>query len=190
MKPRVKGYASVGLTSAIIAAGLGCHSGEGILGVDRCANIPCGAIPAPPRSHLCEWQRAQVAAASADLGTFYQADFIDTSDQLGPSANRQVLRLAHPQAVDRIAVILEPSDDPQRDAARAVSLASAFTLAGVRMSPEQVRIAYPAALGLDGLRAQPAVRQGSRSGAAGGSEQGGSAQSGFGGGGFGGGGVF
>ena len=80
------------------------------------------------------------------------------------------------------------------------ALASAFSIAGVPMSAEQIQIAVPPALGLDGFRAQQVARAASRSGLQGGSQGGGGSGlggSGFGGGnanlgggGFGGGGIF
>ena len=68
----------------------GCRSGQGICHVDRCADVPCGAIPANPGSHVCEWQQAQVRSASNDLGVFYQADFVVNTNRLSPAAEQQV----------------------------------------------------------------------------------------------------
>jgi uncharacterized membrane protein YgcG len=171
----------------------GCRSRNGIFGVDRCANVPCGAIPGKPGNHLCEWQQAQVKSASTDLGVFYQADFIGKTDRLSPAAEKQVARLVQQEAIGTVPLVLEPSDDSKRDASRVVMLASAFTAAGSPMAAEQIQIANPPALGMQGYRAQQVARAASRNGGQGGGQGQGSG-GGLGGGGgqgnFGGGGMF
>jgi len=162
--------------------------------------VPCGAIPGKPGNHLCEWQQAQVRSASTDLGVFYQADFIGTSDRLSPAAEQQVTRLVQQGAVGTVPLILEPSDDSQRDASRLTMIAYAFTAAGTPMSADQIQIANPPALGLEGFRAQQVARtlsgngsQGGGQGQGGGGGFGGGSGGGLGGGGqggFGGGGIF
>ena len=179
----------------------GCHTGQGICKVDRCANVPCGAIPGKPGNHLCEWQQAQVRSASNDLGIFYQADFVDKSDRLSPAAEKQVARLVQQEAIGTVLLILEPSNNSQRDASRAIMLASAFTSAGTPISADQIQIANSPALGLAGYRAQQVARAASRNGNQGGGQGqggggglGGGSGGGMGGGGgqggFGGGGIF
>ena len=148
----------------------GCRSGQGICHVDRCADVPCGAIPANPGSHVCEWQQAQVRSASNDLGVFYQADFVGNTDQLSPAGEQQVSRLVEQGAIGSVPLIVQSSDDPQRDTDRVIMLASAFTAAGAPMSVDQIQVAYPPALGLDGFRAQQVARQAIRSGNQGGGQ--------------------
>jgi uncharacterized membrane protein YgcG len=175
-------------------ASTGCRNADGIFGVDRCANVPCGAIPNMPGSHLCEWQHAQVANASIDRFMFYQADFVGTSDRLGPAAGQRVDTLVHEGVLGAVDLYVEPSGEAQRDAARVVALASAFNSVGVPITPDQIQIAYPPAIGLDGFQAQQVSRAASRSGGGGGQRGGGGGQLGGGGGqsggGFGGGGIF
>jgi uncharacterized membrane protein YgcG len=180
------------ILSAILTATIGCKSNEGLFGIDRCADIPCGAIPAKPGTQLCQWQQAQVASASTDLGVFYQADFIGTTDELGPAARKHVDRMVQQGLVGKVPVILDPSEDPQRDEARTVALASAFTNAGAAMSPDQIQVAYPPALGLSAVNAQQATQNLSRQGGGGqgGGGLGGGMTGGGMGGGFGGGGMF
>ena len=171
----------------VIAATLGgCHSRRGICGVDHCADVPCGAIPGRPGNHLCQWQQAQVRSASTDLGVFYQADFVGTSEQLGPAAQQRVASLIQQGSIGTVPLIVEPSDDPQRDMARTISLASALSAGGATITSDQIQVAYPPALGLEGFRAQQVARTASRSGGQGGGQGGGGA--GLGGGGLGGGG--
>lgn len=185
---------------AILVAASGCHNGRGILGVDRCAKVPQGAIPEKPGNHLCEWQQAQVRSAAIDLGVFYQADFIGKSDRLSPAAEQQVARLVQHGGIGTVPLFLEPSEDPQRDASRVIMLASAFTAAGAPTAADQIQIAHPPALGMEGYRAQQVARSASRNGTQGGGQGQGIGNSlgggagggtGIGGqGGFGGGGIF
>ena len=175
-----------GAMLTLLLLSIGCRSGNGICDVDRCADVPCGAIPVGPGNHLCQWQQAQVASASTDLGVFYQADFVGKSAQLSPAAKIQVVRMAQQGASASVPVILEPSDDSRLDADRALTLASAFSAAGSPMSAEQIQAAYPPALGLDGFRAQQVARTASRNGSGGGGQGGGGFGGSTGGGGFGG----
>lgn len=184
----------------MVLASPGCRTGQGILHVDRCADVPCGAVPAPAGSHLCEWQQAQVRSASNDLGVFYQSDFVGTSAMLSPSAEQQVAKLVQQGAVGTIPLVIEPSIDAQRDTERVYMLASAFTAAGSPMSADQIHVAHPAALGMEGFRAQQVARTAARSGSqgggqggggmAGGGQGGGGLGGGIGGGGIGSGGIF
>ena len=178
---------------------LGCKNGWQPFNVDRCASIPSGAIPAPAGRHVGLWQRAQVASASADLGVFYQNEFLPKSSSLSPSGEEHVDRLVQQSLINSVPIVVERSSDSERDEARLQSLQTAFANVGIALPPEQICIAKPAARGLDGFRAQQAVRAslGSGSGGQGGGGQGGAAvgQSGSGGGGqggggFGGGGIF
>ncbi len=168
----------------VVAISSGCRLGQGIFNVDRCADVPCGAIPAKAGSHLCEWQQVQVRNATNDLGVFYQADFVGTSTMLSPAAEQQVARLVQQGAVGKIPIVVEPSSDARRDTDRVYRLASAFSAAGAPMSIDQIQVAHPAALGLEGFRAQQVARTTARSGSRGGGQGGGG---GTGGGGLGGG---
>lgn len=196
MKP-LSTTSKCGANILMIVSFTGCSVNQGIFKVDRCADVPSGAVPAAPGNHVCQWQQAQVRSASADLGVFYQADFVDQSDRLSPAAEQHVARLVQQGSLGLVPLILEPSDDPQRDAARTVMMASAFNAAGAPLTPEQIRIAHPAALGLKGFRAQQVARTASRVGSQGGGQgggqsggQGGGGMGGGGLGGFGGGGIF
>jgi uncharacterized membrane protein YgcG len=174
----------------ITIMGIGCKSNEGLFGVDNCATVPAGAIPVAPGTNVCQWQHAQVAAASTDLGVFYQADFVGTTDKLGPAANEHVARMVQQGLVGKTTVIIELSDEPERDSARAIALATAFTDAGIPMTADQIQLAYPAAQGLDSLQAQQVARTAGRLGnQRGGGGGGGGMGGGMGGGGMGGGGM-
>ncbi len=199
MNDRFK-YASFTLILGTAAVVNGCKSYQGPFGIDRCADIPAGAIPAKAGTQVCQWQQAQVEAASTDLGVFYQADFIGTSNELGPAGKKHVDRLVQQGLVGQMPIILDPSSDAERDTSRQQALAMAFTQAGAPLSADQILLAYPPAIGLSSFRAEQAVRSLSRGGGGGGGGGAGAAGGfggaggggGFGGtgGGFGGGGMF
>jgi len=198
----VRKISDIAVTSVLLmllVSSVGCRCDDGIFGVDKCADVPCGAIPNKPGTRLCEWQHAQVANASIDRGMFYQSDFVNTSDQLGPAAVRRIDTLVQQGEIGGLTLYVEPSGDAQRDAARVVAIASAVSDAGIPTMPEQIQVAYPPAIGLDGFRAQQVARTANRSGGQGGGRgggggfggrSGGMSGGGTGGGGFGGGGFF
>ena len=141
----------------------GCAGRGGILGVDQCADIPCGAIPEPAGTKVCAWQSAQVQSAIADQTVLYQADFVDRTDQLSPAARQRIGRHATSGLGTQLPWVIEPSGDPDLDASRvaAVNLA----LSQQNITAVEVQIATPAALGLRGpLAEQVAGRVGSGGG--------------------------
>ena len=166
----------------------GCQCLWNTFHVDRCATNPKGAIPAPPGSHIAQWQRAQVASASADLGVFYQSEFLNKSGELSPSGHEHVAKMIQRSLAGQSPVIVEPSSNPQQDEVRLASLQQAFASGGITLGPDQIFIAKPAAHGLDGFRAQQTVRS-SMMGNGGGMGGGGMGGGGMGGGGMGGGGM-
>lgn len=175
---------------------VGCQGVWNTFHVDRCASIPKGAIPAPPGVHVNKWQRAQVASASADLGVFYDNQFIPKSAELSPSGQEHVARLVQQSLTNSIPVIVEPSPSASQNDARLLAVQRAFANHGVELGSEQLYIAKPAARGLDGFRAQQVMRSSMGNGGGSGGGMGGGGQSGVGGGtgsggaGFGGGGMF
>ena len=174
----------VGLSSSSL---MGCHAVWNPFHVDRCASIPKGAIPAPAGSHVAEWQRAQVESASADLGVFYQNEFLNKSGELSPSGHGHVAKMIQRSLVGRVPVVVEASNNAPQDEARLASLQQAFANAGIALGPDQIFVAKPAAHGLEGFRAQQIVRSSMGNGGAGGGG-GGQGGGGMGGGGLGGGG--
>ena len=152
--------------TALLVAMTGCQNGKGIKGVDNCAEIPCGAIPAGPGAHVSQWQQAQVGKAALDRGVFYQADFISRTDTLSPAAKKNLARMIQNGTVGAVPLFIEASEEPQLDAARARAVASVLSASGIPTSPDQIQIAYPTALGLDGFRAQQVA--GASTGGAGG----------------------
>ena len=132
----------------------GCANKHGILGVDRCADIPCGAIPEPAGTKVCQWQTVQVSNALIDQGTFHLSDFVGRTPQLSPAAMERLARTTSSGLAASLEWIIEPSGDLAVDEARVASVIDALHSAGLPVAGEQVRIAYPAALGLSGAQAE------------------------------------
>ena len=141
---------------------IGCASDHGILGVDRCADIPRGAIPEPAGSKVCEWQTAQVTSALADQGVFHLSDFRGDTAALSPAAIERLARSVDGGLAIGLTWIVEPSGDLELDAERVASLAAALHSAGLAVSADAIQVAYPAALGLPGPRAERIGIGGSR----------------------------
>lgn len=139
------------LTVGLITAS-GCASRGGILGVDRCADIPAGAIPEPAGVKVCDWQTAQVSAAEADQTVFYKSDFIGNSAKLAPNSINRLARTANSGLAANQPAIIEPSGDETLDAARVAAVS--LQLASYGIPEPVVTVAIPAALGMQGIRAE------------------------------------
>ncbi|TWT94710.1 hypothetical protein [Stieleria varia] len=133
----------------------GCSHHDGVLGVDCCADIPAGAIPAPAGSKVCQWQSAQVNSAIADQTVLYQADFIDRSATLSPAALQRLSRHAQTDLAAVQSWTIEPSGDAAVDTNRLASVLHELAIRGIH-SPD-VQLAFPAALGLSGPQAERAA---------------------------------
>ena len=130
----------------------GCASRGGIFGVDRCADIPAGAIPEPAGNKICNWQTVQVSNAFADQLVLYRSDFVGDTVQLSPAAERRMSRLANAGSASDLTWVIEPSENAELDQARLQSAVDRLTQFGV--SPVDVSIAVPAAIGLVGPQAE------------------------------------
>ena len=144
------------LTTSCLAIALitttGCASRGGILGVDRCADIPAGAIPEPAGVKTCNWQTAQVSSAEADQTVFYKCDFIGNSAKIAPEAINRIARTASSGLATTQPSIIEPSGDEALDAARVTAVSLQLSSYGI---PQPVvTVAIPAALGMQGIRAE------------------------------------
>lgn len=144
------------LTTSCLAIALittsGCASRGGILGVDRCADIPAGAIPEPAGVKNCNWQTAQVSSAEADQTVFYKCDFIGNSAKIAPEAINRIARTASSGLATTQPSIIEPSGDEALDAARVTAVSLQLSSYGI---PQPVvTVAIPAALGMQGIRAE------------------------------------
>ena len=76
------------------------------------------------------------------------------SHALSPAAKKNLARMIQKRTIGAVPLFIEASEEPQLDAARARAVASVLSASGIPTSPDQIQIAYPTALGLDGFRAQ------------------------------------
>ena len=130
---------------------LGCAGNDGILHVDRYADIPEGAIPDPAGQKSSVIQNSQIEAAAIDQQVLYRADFVDSTTDLAPAADRRISLLT---AGDNLlsTLIIEPSEDTDLDNRRVTALKSYLDsreIVGVT-----IELAYPAALGLESVQAE------------------------------------
>ena len=150
-KPNIASLTTSCLAIALITTS-GCASRGGILGVDRCADIPAGAIPEPAGVKNCNWQTAQVSGAEADQTVFYKCDFIGNSAKIAPEAINRIARTASSGLATTQPAIIEPSGDETLDAARVTAVS--LQLASYGIPQPVVTVAIPAALGMQGIRAE------------------------------------
>lgn len=148
MSNRVRPACFVLLIVCCLLSCTGCGKWRGIFGVDKCADIPSGAIPKPAGDTICDWETAHVSGAHADQLVLYRADFIGSTAELSPGAIERLSRLLAVNAFDTAPLIIEPSGDEVIDSARTDSAIETLASAGV-VEPH-VEVAFPSALGLSG----------------------------------------
>ena len=169
----------------------GCHTADGILGVDRHADIPHGTVPAPLGTYACQWQQMQTSRAEQDYFVFYPNEWRygahEDGTRLGPAGERRLEEFARRLHHEPYAVVIDKSDDASLDQARRVAVVSFLDQRGVIGADSRVMIGRGEANGLYGLEA-PRIGTGflGIGGGAGGAAGGGG---GMGGGGMGGGGM-
>jgi hypothetical protein len=110
--------------SGLLAILSGCQSGHGDR--HRCDVYPPGAVPAPAGTHHRQWQAEQTARADRDYFVFYQYEWLDESDQLGPFGQRHLRRLCdrlqQGQLDPATPMMVEPSGDERLDESRVTAL--------------------------------------------------------------------
>jgi hypothetical protein len=149
---------SLGLGLVVFSAG--CHETSGVWSTDRCADIPCGAIPQPPGTFSCQWQNAQKFRAEQDKFVIYRYEWFEGGDRLGPDGRRHIEAIA--QRLDGVPfpVIVEKSDDNAVNETRRQQVIASLATLGVANPEQRVILGYSEAEGLSGPEA---VRIGNRS---------------------------
>ncbi len=187
-QPRIWQLITAATVYLLLVTSAGCKSPWKLFDVDKCADIPSGAIPAPVGSHVNNWQEAQIASAVKDRGVFYQNEFLPKSPELSAAGREHVMEIVNRTLYASVPIVVEQSDNPELDGARLQIVHAAFASVGIVLSAEQLFVAKPPARGLDGFRAQQAVRASMSNTGVGGGQGGGFGGGGLGGGGLGGGG--
>ena len=137
----------------------GCRSCGcgGLFGIDDCADIQEGAVPALAGSKICDWQTAQVSKALLDQTTLYLSDFVDTTSELSPGAANKLNQSVH-SGLESQPWIVQPSGDRQLDESRVAKVTELLEWMGV--SDPVVMLNIPQAIPLPGPLAESAARNG------------------------------
>jgi hypothetical protein len=151
--------------SALLALGVatlaaGCHETGYVCPTDRCADIPCGAIPRPAGVYSCQWQTEQKLRADQDKFVIYQYEWFQGGDHLGPDGRRHVEAIGRGLANVPFPVIVEKSDDDKLNERRKESVIATLSSLGAPDPERRVVLGYSEAEGLQGTEA---VRLGNRS---------------------------
>lgn len=134
----------------------GCSSQQGILGVDRCADVPSGAVPELAGTKICRWHDAQVRNAFGDQMVLYQCDFVGRTAELSPSAKARLIRRISFDNMEERVWVIESSSDDSIDQNRVQSVLNQLATLGATQA--DVVIGSPPALGLRGPQAERTAR--------------------------------
>jgi hypothetical protein len=123
--------------------------------VDRCADIPEGAIPAPPGTHSGATFGRQADRAEHDDFVVYYHEWLDGTAALGPfGAVHLPAVIARGPSAARPVVLQPEPDRPHLTAERQRVLVEVLAAAGVPDPAAAVLVAQPAAEGLYGREAE------------------------------------
>jgi hypothetical protein len=154
------------LTGALLMLGAaafasGCHDTgcDWVWPTDRCADIPCGAIPRPAGVYNCQWQNEQKLRAEQDKYVIYQYEWYMGGDRLGPDGRRHVDTIAKKLDSVPFSVIIEKSNNVNLNETRRKYIVATLTSLGVGDAEKRVVVDYSEAEGFDGAEA---VRLGNR----------------------------
>jgi hypothetical protein len=150
---------SVLLTLGVAVLAAGCHETGYVCPTDRCADIPCGAIPRPAGIYSCQWQTEQKLRAEQDKYVIYQYEWYAGGKRLGPDGRRHIEAIAKRLDGVPYPVIVEKSDDPALNETRRKSVVEMLTSLGATDAERRVILGYSEAEGFDGAEA---VRLGNR----------------------------
>jgi hypothetical protein len=124
---------------------------------DRCADIPCGAIPPPAGTYSCRWQTEQIARAQQDFFVIHQTEWYLGGKQLGPDGRKHVREIAKRLGEGSCPVIIAATDDDKLNAARKQAVVESLFQLGVFDADTRVVSGESEA---EGLYGQEAVRYG------------------------------
>jgi hypothetical protein len=154
--------AHFGFVAVLLAALLagGCQNCGQKHGIDKCADIPSGAIPKPNGTYSCQWQTAQISRAGQDQWLVYEYEWFKEGKQLGPFGQRHVEALVQQLPHCDCKIVVEPYFDQLKNApdaelneARRQVLVTQLAAAGVPDADSRVVLGYSEALPLYGPEA-------------------------------------
>jgi hypothetical protein len=110
--------------------------------IDNCADIPKGAIPAPPGTFATEWYARQAGKAEADDFVFYYNEWLDDQAVLGPYGGEHLDRVIPRLPYVPFQIVIQPEPDkPALNARRHKAMIEALTAAGVPDAARRVVLA-------------------------------------------------
>lgn len=136
----------------------GCMNHQNSL-VDKCSNIPPGAIPQPIGTHANEIITRQVNKAEMDQFAIYLYEWSGDSANFGPFGSRHIERLAARLPHVAYPVVIEPDCDPGVNEARRLSVIAFLEQRGIANAAQVVHLGYPQAEGLYADEAERLYRQ-------------------------------
>ena len=136
----------------------GCMNHQSSL-VDKCSNIPPGAIPQPIGTHANEIITRQVNKAEMDQFAIYLYEWSGDSANFGPFGSHHIERLAARLPHVAFPVVIEPDCDPGVNEARRLSVIAYLEQHGIANAAQVVHLGYPQAEGLYGDEAERVYRQ-------------------------------
>src|SRR5262245_12689100 len=117
--------------------------------VNNCANIPKGALPAPPGTYVNKFIEIQSGIAEADDFVLYKHMWFKAGTELGPLGRYQLDLISRRLANVPFPVVIETSKNDNLDQQRREIIASLLAARGFT-DPSRVIVAYPQAEGLYG----------------------------------------
>ncbi|HEV7998613.1 MAG TPA: hypothetical protein VGP63_01960 [Planctomycetaceae bacterium] len=159
----MRNWPSMLLALGATALTAGCHQTGYVCPTDRCADIPCGAIPQPLGTYSCQWQTQQKLRADQDRFVIYQYEWFQGGDHLGPAGRRHIETISQQLSGVPYPVLIEKSEDATLNEARKKHVVATLASLGAADTERRVILGYSEAEGLDGTEA---VRLGNRSPAA------------------------
>jgi hypothetical protein len=138
--------------------GLGGGAGGGKF-IDKCADIPQGAIPQPIGTHTNTLYTNQVNKAEMDQFVIYLYEWQGDTPNFGPFGARHIDRLAARLPQVTFPVIIEPDCDAGINEARRLTVVAYLEQHGNANAGQVVRLGYPIAEGIYGDEAQRIYRQ-------------------------------
>jgi hypothetical protein len=138
----------------------GVVAGCNLPGVDRCADIPKGAIPVENGTHLREIMDVQAAKAEADDFVIYKYEWCTEDGKvLGPYGNYHLGQMIRRLPAVPFPVLIQVHPDESVNEARRIFIVQQLAAAGIPDPDQRVLVGFPAAEGLYGEEAENIYRR-------------------------------
>ena len=132
----------------------GCGTGHCSTSLfNKCADVPCGALPAPLGSFVRRFEKIQADKAEADDFIVYLCEWYMGGEDLGPYGEYHMKLMANRLAEVPFQVVVQPCPDRDQNERRKMKVIEALGASGFPDAPNRVVIAYPDVEGLDGNEA-------------------------------------